>query len=434
MHRRQFLTGQHGGCGCAGGGGEGGGGGSRRREPSRPRPVSCAATLTIEGARTDGSALDDAYGAGYAHGARETHGACAGGDSFDYLGLSRLASVKRYEGRAPARRGQTRRSFLRGTAATIGGLAATAAAVKPLFNAGDHVFPSLEEFLQKHYKELTPEEKEEVFARIRRTVKERYGVDANVRDPQPMDGVEFVYALNLSRCNGNRACVHACMKENNQSREPEMQYIRVVEIPRGTLDLEQGNHHYDHDEVPKAGHYYMPVQCHQCSDPPCVKVCPVEATWQEPDGITVVDYDWCIGCRYCEAACPYWARRFNFTEPKIPSDQINPDMGYLSNRPRTQGVMEKCTYCLHRTRVGRMPACLEACPTGARNFGNINDPNSEVSQILKNKRVFILKEDAGAFPGFFYYFDERHPRTAPPVPDTEPPVGRVELESKGGEE
>jgi Fe-S-cluster-containing dehydrogenase component len=129
----------------------------------------------------------------------------------------------------------------------------------------------------------------------------------------------------------------------------------------------------------------------------------------------VVDYDWCIGCRYCQAACPYWARRFNYTQPTIPPGQLNSNMGYLSNRPRTKGVMEKCTFCLHRTREGRLPACLEACPTGARKFGNIMDPESEVARILRTKRIFVLKEEANTMPRFFYYFDERTPR--PRMPD-----------------
>ena len=84
-------------------------------------------------------------------------------------------------------------------------------------------------------------------------------------------------------------------------------------------------------------------------------------------------------------------------------------MAYLSNRPRPRGVMEKCTFCLHRVREGRLPACLEACPTGARKFGNILDPDSEVATILRTKRVLILKEEAGTLPRFFYYFDERYP-------------------------
>jgi molybdopterin-containing oxidoreductase family iron-sulfur binding subunit len=326
--------------------------------------------------------------------------------------------------RSSARRAFTRRSFLRGATATIGGLAALGAALSPLRRLGEHD-DTFRTFFQKHYKEMSPEEIARVLARITDDVRRRFGREANVRDPRPTDGVEFVYALNLSRCNGNRRCVHACVKENNQSRSPEMQYIRVIEMPMGTLDLEQGDHHYDDVVVPADGHFYLPVQCHQCANPPCVKVCPVEATWQEPDGITVVDYDWCIGCRYCEAACPYWARRFNFADPRIPADELNAEMGYLSNRPRSKGVVEKCTYCLHRTREGRMPACLEACPTGARKFGNVLDPASEVSQILKTKRVFVLKEDAGTLPRFFYYFDERHPRTAPPepAPDRPAPLG-----------
>lgn len=311
------------------------------------------------------------------------------------------------ESNAP--RETTRRSFLRASAVTAGGLAAAMAALKPLLELKSDDLPTVEKFLQKHYKEMDGNEMERALARIASEVEKRYEQRPEIRDIKPMDGVEFVYALNLTRCIGCRKCVHACVAENNQSRSPEIQYIRVLEMPRGTTNVERGNHHYDRPTVPSDDHYYMPVQCHQCANPPCVKVCPVEATWQEPDGITVIDYDWCIGCRYCEAACPYWARRFNFTEPKLPREDLNPDMAYLSNRPRPKGVVEKCTFCLHRTREGRMPACLEACPTGARKFGNVLDPESEVAQILKTNRVFVLKEEVGTLPRFFYYFDERYP-------------------------
>jgi molybdopterin-containing oxidoreductase family iron-sulfur binding subunit len=151
-------------------------------------------------------------------------------------------------------------------------------------------------------------------------------------------------------------------------------------------------------------YYYMPVQCQQCKNPPCVKVCPVKATWQEKDGIVVVDYNWCIGCRYCEAACPYHARRFNFAKPRVPGVELNPDMGYLSNRPRYMGVMEKCTFCLHRTRNGRYPACAEVCPTGARKFGDLNGPDSEIRRIVERERVYVLKQDLGTTPRFYYVF------------------------------
>jgi Fe-S-cluster-containing dehydrogenase component len=309
----------------------------------------------------------------------------------------------------------SRRSFLTTGFAALAGVSAVAAALSPLRHLQPGDLPTLQEFLQKHYKELTPEDKEQVFARIRQEVADRFQVAAKLTDPPPLAGVEFVYGLNLSRCIGCRRCVHACVQENNQSRAPEIQYIRVLEMEKGSIDLETADHHYEPAQVPHPDKYYMPVQCHQCSKPPCVKVCPVEATWQEPDGITVIDYDWCIGCRYCEAACPYWARRFNFAEPRIPPDQLNPDMAYLSNRPRHKGVMEKCTFCLHRTRVGRLPACLEVCPTGSRKFGNVRDPESEVAYILQHKRVYVLKEEVGTVPRFFYYFDERGSRYREPI-------------------
>ena len=297
-----------------------------------------------------------------------------------------------------------RRDFLKRSVIVGSGVAALAAALSPLRSLSESF--DKDKFLQNHYKELDEKDMEKVLSRISDEVERQYKVRPEIKDLKALDGVQFSYALNLSRCIGCRRCVHACVDENNQSESPELQYIRVLEMPQGTIDMEQGNHDYDRPQVPGDDVYYMPVQCHQCENPPCVKVCPVEATWQEKDGITVIDYDWCIGCRYCEAACPYWARRFNFSEPKIPKEKLNPNMAYLSNRPRSKGVMEKCTFCLQRTREGMYPACLEVCPTGSRTFGNVLDPKSEISYILKHKRVFVLKEEVGTLPRFFYYFDK----------------------------
>jgi molybdopterin-containing oxidoreductase family iron-sulfur binding subunit len=305
-----------------------------------------------------------------------------------------------------------RRGFLKLGVAAAGGAAALAASLSPLGGLKSRDADLVESLLQSHYKEMTPEEKERILARIGKDRSRRFGGEARAGDARPLPGVEFAYGLNLSRCIGCRRCVHACAEENNTSRSPEIQYIRVIEMPRGTTSVEKGDHHYDREGVPHRDHYYMPVQCHQCKNPPCVKVCPVQATWQEDDGVTVVDYDWCIGCRYCMAACPYWARRFNFAQPSIPGKEVNPEVDYLSNRVRPTGVVEKCTFCLHRTRRGRMPACLEACPVGARKFGDLHDPDGEVAHILKTKRIFVLKESAGTLPRFFYYFEERYPRPA----------------------
>jgi Fe-S-cluster-containing dehydrogenase component len=296
--------------------------------------------------------------------------------------------------------GMTRRTALKGMGAMLGA-AAFAKAIAPLVEWTRDL--SVDDFLQKHYQELSPVDLEIILARLERETREQYGAEVSIKDHRPEPGVKFGYALNLSVCIGCRKCAEACHVENNHDRPSHQSYIRVFEMSRGSLDLAQGNAHYQHP-VPQKDKFYLPVQCHQCENPPCVSVCPVEATWKEDDGIVVVDYNWCIGCRYCQAACPYHARRFNWSKPEIPASEINPNQSYLGNRIRPRGVMEKCTFCLHRTRNGRLPACLEACPTGARVFGNLLDPKSEIRQVLEQKRVFVLKEELGLKPQFFYFF------------------------------
>jgi Fe-S-cluster-containing dehydrogenase component len=289
-------------------------------------------------------------------------------------------------------------------------MAATAASVGALFPTEEAEAFDFDAFVQKHFYELDKEGLARVLARIEKSYKEQFDRDdITLNAKAALPGVRFGYALNLSKCIGCRRCVHACVSENNQhrgsdERKDQIEYIRVLEMEKGSLDVEKAVHDYTH-EVPAEGKYYMPVQCHHCNNAPCTKVCPVEATWQEKDGIVVVDYNWCIGCRYCEAACPYYARRFNWVKPELPADQLNPDMHYLGNRPRERGVMEKCTFCVNRTRKGQNPACLEICPTGSRKFGNLLDPESEIRKVIDTKRVFILKEEAGTQPSFYYFFD-----------------------------
>ncbi len=302
----------------------------------------------------------------------------------------------------------TRRSFLKGAAVGLAGAAGVAAALHPLL-ALEEGEVALADLLQKHYRQLTPEDLRRIMDSLEAQCEREHGVRPAIRDPRPLDGVEFGYALNLARCIGCRRCVEACRQENNPSRDDEddieMAYIRVLEMNQGAINLETSNVYYDAETVPREGKYYMPAQCHQCRQAPCTKVCPVRATWQEPDGLVVIDYNWCIGCRYCMAACPYDARRFNYRKPAIPPDAINPDQSYLSNRIRPKGVVDKCTFCLHRTRAGKYPACLEVCPTGARVFGNLRDPGSEIRYVLEHKRVYILKEEVGTAPRFYYFFD-----------------------------
>ncbi len=263
---------------------------------------------------------------------------------------------------------------------------------------------ALATLLQDHFRRMDAEELAAALARIERRAKADHGVDIHCRDTAPIPGVRFGMALNLSRCSGSRRCVEACVRENNCGRGGTLENIRVLEMERGSHDMMRADHYYT-GQVPRAGKWYLPVQCQQCDQPACVQACPVEATWKEPDGMVVIDYDWCIGCRYCAAACPYWARHFNWGKPHIPAAEINPETHYLGNRPRPRGVMEKCTFCIQRTRQGRLPACQEACPTGARIFGDLADPNSDIRLVLARRPVYRLKEDLGTEPNYWYYTD-----------------------------
>ncbi len=269
---------------------------------------------------------------------------------------------------------------------------------------------SLEEFFQRHFQELTPAELEATLRRIERRCRERYGRDVRVTAEPSLLGVSYGYALDLSRCIGCRRCEWACVRENNISRVAgQGHWIRVLRLRTGNLvKLDEADHHYNPSLVPEDGYFYLPVQCQHCANPPCVRACPVKATWKEPDGLVVVDYDWCIGCRFCIAACPYRGRTFNWAEPVVPAGEINSGTHYLGNRPRPRAVADKCTFCIQRVRgaagTGRYPACVEVCPVGARKFGNLLDPAGEMRYILEHKRVFRLKEDLNTEPNFYYFF------------------------------
>ena len=289
---------------------------------------------------------------------------------------------------------QTRREFL----------AAASGTLATLFLSGCST-ETLEAFFKKNFRELSPTEVADVLRHLETQYSAQYGKAITVADTPAQDGVLFGYGLDLSRCIGCRRCAYACVKENNQSRDPQLEWIRVLRQKREKgVDLEGADQYYDAEMVPEEGYTYIPVQCQQCENPPCVSSCPVGATWKEKDGIVVIDYDWCIGCRCCVAACPYGARHFNWGEPSIPPEEVNPDTHYLGNRPRPRGVVEKCTFCIQRVRKGRYPACVEICPVGARKFGNLLDPNSEIRYLLDHKRVFVLKSELNTRPKFFYFY------------------------------
>jgi molybdopterin-containing oxidoreductase family iron-sulfur binding subunit len=299
-----------------------------------------------------------------------------------------------------------RRQFLKGaaSAAALGSAAMLSGCGTGLLGSKEELSLRWKEYFKKNYRLMTQKEKDETVRRLERLAKMQKGVNIQMGTKAPIEGVLFGYAFNVTRCEGYMECVAACVKENNLDRKSRTQYIRIFEMEHGQMSPEVGDGKYFH-EVPVEDHFYMGVQCYHCQNPPCVKACPTKATWKEPDGIVVVDYDWCIGCRYCIAACPYYGRRFNWNEPDVPLEEMTKKQHYLGNRMRRRGQMEKCTFCVQRSRNGRLPACVEACPTGARVFGNLLDPKSEIRFVLKNKKVFRFKEDLGTDPKFWYFVD-----------------------------
>jgi molybdopterin-containing oxidoreductase family iron-sulfur binding subunit len=298
----------------------------------------------------------------------------------------------------------SRRKFLRNAAAGAA-CAAIPAVVRAQSGSGFLTYGSWQEYFQKQFQEMSPDEVKATLARLEEKYSKQYGKKVSVKATGPQPNVLFAYALNLNVCIGCRRCVYACTKENNQSREKEqIHYIKVLQFEKGEMEFEKSNRYYDPEKVREEGKYYMPVQCQHCRKAPCVKACPVKATWTEPDGLVVVDYNWCIGCRYCMAACPYEGRNFIWADPTLPAAEMNPETHFLGNRPRMRGVVEKCTFCIQRNREGKYPACVEICPVGARKFGNLLDPESEIRAILERKRVFRLKEDLLTEPKFFYFF------------------------------
>jgi molybdopterin-containing oxidoreductase family iron-sulfur binding subunit len=294
----------------------------------------------------------------------------------------------------PPKTDPSRRHFIAGASAFVG-----------LSALGSRTAGAAERLLKRRFAELSPKQVKAFLGELEQRFSRKYDKQVRVADTPALDHTTFGYGLDLSRCIGCRRCVYGCVYENNQSRDPQIHWIRVLQMEKaGGVRLSESDAYYDPPKVPEEDYFYLPAACMQCENPPCVKACPVKATYKQPDGIVVIDYDWCIGCRCCMAACPYGARRYNWGEPHLAAEEVNPNMHVLGNRPRPKGVVEKCTFCIQRVRNGRYPACVEVCPVGARKFGNLLDPESEMRVLLRDKRVFVLKEELNTRPKFFYFY------------------------------
>ena len=255
-------------------------------------------------------------------------------------------------------------------------------------------------------------------------------------------GVRWAMALDLNRCIGCRRCAYACVQENNIDRTQGIEWIKVLNLSREELELIATDLKYT--DAPYKERVYIPLACNQCEYPPCTMVCPVRATWKEADGIIVIDSYRCIGCRYCITACPYGARHMNWKPVVVDALTLNPNMHVLGNVPRETHTVEKCIFCLQRSRDGGTTACVEICPVGARAFGNLHDPEGPIMRIIEEYGAFVLKPYAGTKPRFFYYFgpartppkDAANPKSSnwlgnPPRPEEGAPGPNV---LPGGEE
>ena len=197
-------------------------------------------------------------------------------------------------------------------------------------------------------------------------------------------------AINKTRCIGCQTCAHACKMQNNVPSG--MRWNRV--LTEG-CDVEDGAL----GQFPNLSRGYLPLACQHCENPACQRVCPTGATYKDDKGRVEVDYDKCIGCRMCMAACPYNARVFNWNEPRR-----DPDFNYGDKDVpvRGKGVVEKCTMCKERTDRGDEPMCVVCCPTKARIWGDVDDPASDVARIIREQRTHVLLEEQGPRPQVHY--------------------------------
>jgi len=204
-------------------------------------------------------------------------------------------------------------------------------------------------------------------------------------------GKKFVMVIDLSRCKNVKACQATC---NHAHHLQEGQnWIKV----------------YPMKDAVHTAPYWQPTTCMHCDEPPCVKVCPVDATFKRQDGIVLIDNNRCIGCRFCMAACPYSTRVFNWGEPDLPASVAEEPYNPETSVPQKRGTVGKCDFCPDMTRMGMLPHCVTACPNGVYFFGDMNEDSVtngaetyRFSDMIRDKAGYRLMEDLGTKPSVYY--------------------------------
>lgn len=201
---------------------------------------------------------------------------------------------------------------------------------------------------------------------------------------------KLALVISQQRCIGCQACALSCKMSNNV---PDgMMWNRVLSVNTEHLDGAQGTY-------PNLTREYLPIACQHCENPACMRVCPTGATYKDDKGRVQIDYEKCIGCRMCMAACPYNVRAFNWNEPVR---QVGFDYGDAEVPARGKGIMEKCTLCKERGDRGEEPMCVVNCPMRARIYGDLDDPNSAASRAIRENAAYVLLPEQGTRPQVHY--------------------------------
>ena len=204
-------------------------------------------------------------------------------------------------------------------------------------------------------------------------------------------GKKFVMVIDLARCKSVKACQTAC--NHAHGLQQGQNWIKV----------------YPMQDADKTAPYWEPTTCMHCDEPPCVKVCPVDATFKRQDGIVLIDSDRCVGCRFCMAACPYSTRVFNWEEPDLSKEIASKEYNAETSMPQKKGTVGKCDFCADMTRMGMLPHCVSACPNGVFMFGDMIEDTVtngtdtyRFSDLIKEKAGYRLMEDLGTKPSVYY--------------------------------